>query len=239
MENNYVSVRDVWDFEKYYCSKPISWINTAHNLKSSYQVLFENSKLVISFDNNERDPLLKTPFWSAGTERMLIGFSLENMVKAILLLDKKVLDDAFKKEGKLSWGKDGHNLIKLYGQTNIELTPLEIRYLELWQICSLWAGRYPISINENHIPRNRKSLPSREALIQRSKKELEKAKKENDILMGADLNDLLNQGIGDLENTTFISLYDKSYSFIKNSCSLLPETDKLKCWLCKRIGCTK
>lgn len=43
-------------------------------------MLAENHKLVTkyAFDKTEKEPLLSNSFWSAGTERMLIGFSLEN-----------------------------------------------------------------------------------------------------------------------------------------------------------------
>jgi len=239
MTNNHESVRDVWDFEKYCCSKPVHWIHLAWNLKCSYLVLSENSKLAFKyrFDENEKEPLIKNHFWSSGTERMLIGFSLENMVKAILLLNKEVVSNIFKKEGNLSWSKDGHNLIKLYAQTSLEITDVEKRFLELWQTCSLWAGRYPISVNENHIPRQRKSMPTREALIKRSKKRVEKALEENDPLMGAELGDLLHSGIGSLEHQTFINLYERSNKFLEDSCSL-PEPEQLKCWSCHRVGCT-
>jgi len=218
MANHHQPVREVWDFEKYCCSKPTHWVHLAWNLKCSYQVLAENNKLATryAFDNTQKEPLLKYPFWSSGTERMLIGFSLENIVKAILLLDKERVSKVFQKDGKLSWDKDGHNLIKLYEQTDLEITDVEAFFLELWQTCSLWAGRYPISTNEHHIPRKRKAMPTRESLIQRSTKRIEKALTEKDPLIGRDINDFLHTGIGNLEHETFIALYEKSYNFIEN-----------------------
>mgnify|MGYP000335374893 CR=1 FL=1 len=160
MNSHYESARNVWDFEKFCASQPKFWFHQAWNLKCSYDVLCEHDQYVLNtiFRKDKEQSQEQSNiavFWSSSVERMLIGFCLENLVKAILLLDIEKLEQVFKKDGNLSWKKEGHNLVALYNQTDIEITDTENTFLELWQMCSLWAGRYPIAVNEHHMPISR------------------------------------------------------------------------------------
>jgi hypothetical protein len=140
---------------------------------------------------------------------MLMGFSLENLIKAYLLQDRSMYDDAFSGDGKLSWGAKGHNLIHLFGRAGIEISDIEATYLDLWQTCALWAGRYPLPLKEHDLPRRRKSLSRAAALLKRAVKRITNARQRHDPLLGAEKHDLLHQNVGRLEWELFQALFER------------------------------
>jgi hypothetical protein len=165
MTKKYESNRDVWEFEAYMASDHKVWSSKAHDLRQSAELLVQyEAEVTKNIFEDKVQPRLP-PFWTAGPARMMMGFALENLFKALLLKNPEHLSRAFSKEGNLSWGKDGHNLIKLSEEAGYEWGTKEIRYLELWQMCATWAGRYPLPTNEHQLPKQRKALSTREALL--------------------------------------------------------------------------
>jgi hypothetical protein len=209
MNKTYEPIRNVWDFEKYIASKPQVWINEAINLRNAAEVLFLYDKEVFQRIFEEKSSTRLPAFFTARIERMLMGFSLENLIKAILLQTPTKIQEVFVEEGRLSWGKDGHNLLRLFKEAKIEISNLEEKYLAVWQECAIWAGRYPLPVNESGLPLKRKGLPSREALLRRSTKRIKRAIAEGDQLLGAEINDLLHIGVGDIEAMLFRSLFER------------------------------
>jgi len=207
--DDYIPIREVWNFEQNLASKPDVWRNEAINLRFTAEALWLYDDEVIQKVFHDRAPCRLPSFFSARVERMLLGFSLENLVKAVLLQDEKWFNDVFSKEGTLSWGKDGHNLLKLFQQANVETSLMERKYLEAWQLCALWAGRYPLPTKEIHLPRQRKPLPSQEALLKRRVKIMQIAHAENDQLLGAGIHDIIHSGVGSLEREAFIELFKR------------------------------
>lgn len=214
MESHYIPIREVWQFEQYLASKPTVWRNEAINLRFSAEAiqLYDQEVLECIFKKRIRPRL--PGFFSARVKRMLFGFSLENLVKAILLQNPEKLTRVFGRDGNLSWGNDGHDLLKLFAEAGIETSKLESAYLELWQLCSLWAGRYPLPVNEHHFPRQRKPMASHEALLKRSQKRIERAIAEGDELMGAEIYDLMHGGVGDRELEIFHQLFNRCDSML-------------------------
>ena len=216
MTKPHKSNRDVWNIEAFVASDQKVWLCKAHDLRQSATLLFQYEEEVRVKIFIEKKPTRLPLFWTAGQARMLIGFSLENLLKAILLKNPDHLQKVFSKEGKLSWGNDGHNLVKLSSEAGISWSDTQHRYLELWQMCSTWAGRYPIPTNENQLPRQRKEMPSRDAFKKRSIKRLKKAIDNNDPFKGAELWDQLHTGIGDEEFNAFVEMYDSCISVLES-----------------------
>ncbi len=215
MNKTHESIRDVWEFEKYLSTKPEVWFAEAVNLRNSAEALFlYDDKLYNDVFNKKQQPQLSA-FFSARVERMLMGFSLENLVKALLLQDIEKVKNVFHKDGNLRWGKDGHNLLKLFKEARINTDSTEKTFLELWQTCAIWAGRYPLPVNENDLPRKHKPIPSHAALHRRTKKRIEQSIKEGDQLLGAEINDLLHCGVGTPEIKLYRALFDKCKIYLK------------------------
>lgn len=214
MNKTHIPIRDVWEFEKFLATKPRVWLNEAFNLRYSAEALFLYDERVRKSIFTDRISPPLPGFFSARVERMLFGFSLENLIKAILLQNPEKLNHAFGRDGNLSWGKDGHDLLKLFDEANISLSDTEKKFVEVWQTCAIWAGRYPLPKNEHALPRQRVGLPSSEAVGKRRMKIVEKAIQEGDELLGAELNDLLHGGVGDLEQGLYQKLFDRCKSLL-------------------------
>ena len=218
MAKTHQSPRTVWEFEKFLASKPHVWLVEAYNLKLACETLCRQDREITDCIFNKKIAPPSPPFFSARIARMLMGFSLENLFKAMALQDPDKFRQAFSKDGGLSWGKDGHNLINQTKNLNFQLSDLEFRYLELWEMCAIWAGRYPIAMNEHNLPKHRVGVPTLAESVERAKQRAIKAIKESDPLMGAELSDLLHSGINDLELDTFLNLFDRCIV-------LLPKTE--------------
>jgi hypothetical protein len=205
--NEYKSNRQVWDLEAYLASKPTVWLREAYNLKCTIKVLllYETSLYKDSSEPNTRQLPV---FFSANITRMLMGFSLENLVKALLLKNPQEWKQRFQKEGNLSWGKDGHNLLMLMKTAGFLINTLESRYIGLWQACATWAGRYPLPMNEHELLRQRKSAQSHELLI-RAKRSIQQALRKGDPFMGVEDFDLLHSGIVTREEEVFFEIFDR------------------------------
>jgi hypothetical protein len=212
MCDQYENARDVWEFERFLASKPHVWLVEATNLRLACDalLLYDDEVTVSIFDKREQPRL--PAFFSARIERMLMGFALENVVKAILLQNPEELRVAFSREGNLKW-TDAHNLLALFERAGICLTREESFYVKAWQVCAIWAGRYPIPMNEYELPKHRRGL-SKAALIKRSQKRIERALKEGDPLLGIDLNDLIHSGVGGPEKKTFDAVFDRCRSML-------------------------
>jgi len=216
MTKPHKSNRDVWNIEAFMASDQKVWLSKANDMRQSATLLFQYDAEVFIKVFKEKEPTRLPAFWVAGPARMLMGFALENILKALLLKNPDRLQKVFSKDGNLSWDKDGHNLIKLSSEAGISWSDTQHRYLELWQMCSTWAGRYPIPTNENQLPRQREEVPTREALEKRSSKRLEKAIDNKDPFMGAELWDQLHTGIVGDEFNAFVEMYDSCISVLES-----------------------
>ena len=205
------------NFETFMASNHKVWSSKAHDMRQTAELLIQYDSEVFKKVFRDKEPARLPLFWTAGPARMLMGFSLENLIKAVILKNPDKLKDVFSKEGNISWGKHGHDLITLSELAGMDWNKTQYRYLELWQICSTWAGRYPIPFNEHQLPKKRKGMPTREALVQRRKKEIEKELEQNDPFKGAELWDQLHTGINHMESSEFIKMYEYCTSLLEEN----------------------
>ncbi len=140
--------------------KTETWIQKALELKSTIEIFRQYhilQHLVISKEINLPPDLSKfydKSHFTFQTQRMLMGYSLENLLKGILIFqnpEKYLPED--KNRFKI---KGGHNLPKLCEDCNINLKTIEENYLKMLSFYSEWGGRYPIGSHEHHIPLERK-----------------------------------------------------------------------------------
>lgn len=211
MSSSYKPVRDVWDFEAHLASQPAVWLAEAYNLRRSAEVLFQYGGAMLQ----KETPFAGPAFFGARIQRMLMGFSLENITKALLLQDPARYEQVFKGEGKLSWGNDGHNLEQLFADAGVAIGEVEQTYLRLWQTCARWAGRYPLPLKEQELPRQRQGLSSPTALLRRARQTISRALQKNEPLLGAEIHDLLHQTVGQVEWELFQALFDRCLGYIK------------------------
>lgn len=206
--SDHEAVRDVWNFEATYCLKPRAWISHAINLRYSAEALFLYDADLISRLFETKEEQLLPAFFSPNVERMLMGFSLENLLKALILMNPTNARRAFAKEGKLSWGLASHDLSKLAAVAHVALSDKEEHLLDVLSTCATWAGRYPLPMNEYQLPRMRKGAPDRATLSRRRQKECERAWKAGKRLLQPK-RDQLHTNIGGQDIDLYRTLFDR------------------------------
>ncbi|MFC1666188.1 hypothetical protein ACFLZF_00555 [Nanoarchaeota archaeon] len=197
--------RDVWNFEKDLAIRnPKVWINEANNLKYSAKILISCSDEVINCILNKQIQPRFPVFFTARIIRMLFSFSLENLVKRLLI--KQNSNKYFNKEGNINFGRKAHDLVRLFTEAQIKLNDEEKMYLEIWTKCAIFAGRYPIAKNEHDFP-NQKMPTTRKKLIKQEEKRFKKQIKEGKASL-PEINDTIHQGVGGKEEQIFDKLFD-------------------------------
>ena len=166
----YENKSERWQFEKEFCTENDEvWFHEAINLMYSAKVLNGYSwnlsdELLTKKNFNQKYPA----FWTPRIERMLWGYSFENLFKAKIIRDLKKSECI--KEVPLSEIKS-HDLLLLASKAKITLSDDEKFYLRILEKCAVWAGRYPIPTKESQLPQTRKPMKTREELIERSRKQ--------------------------------------------------------------------
>lgn len=157
------SKQNIWDRELFLSKQPKYWKSQAVQLYSFAGLLERNWN---SFNNEEYvEGGIHEQFFSAPKFiRMIWGYAIENLMKGLLL--KRDIEDKYIKNNKISWGKNGHNLIWLKGE--LKYNPvfdfpedwyklrdkylIEIDfYLEIWSISATWYGKYPFPSGMNGV----------------------------------------------------------------------------------------
>jgi len=208
-------IRDEWDFKAQYSLDPKAWAHQAWNLRLA-------SEALLLHDDDERDRVFRQKtqprlpiFWSSNIERMLMGFSIENLLKALILMVPEQAEQAFSKDGNLRWSVKSHDLNKLSKEAGIDVAPEEAQLLDVLSTCSTWAGRYPLPMNENELPLRRKAAPDRETLIRRRRREIEKAMAEGKPVV-IEKHDKLHTGIGHIDLNLYRKFFDRLELEIEN-----------------------
>jgi hypothetical protein len=211
-------------FERQFCLKNLKvWQNEARNLFYSAEVLFEFEAIKSGhiFDRDERfssmfpNDLTDRGFFNHRVQRMLWAYGIENLLKLIILANYKIDNpDAM----EVPFGEiKSHDLHALAQRAKVELSEPEAFYCGVLEKCSVWAGRYPLPVNEQQMYEQREPLPSREALFERSKNMYEKyLRGENPRVISE--SDVLHSGIGREEHDIYRSLKDR---FLAHSDNLL------------------
>jgi hypothetical protein len=92
----HVPIQEVWSFESEYCRNPRAWLNQGINLRYSAEALFLYDSQLLKQVSPEKTKAPLPSFQSANVERMLMGFSLEALAKAIIVQDPGKEPEAIK-----------------------------------------------------------------------------------------------------------------------------------------------
>ncbi|MGO4500038.1 hypothetical protein AB4114_29605 [Paenibacillus sp. 2RAB27] len=155
MESNHVHEEDVWkEMFTRTADEPIVWLVKAKELNFAAKILLpkleEGTKKIM----NMEEELLEEDFynsWLTSTLMMLLGYSLEVLIKGIYLINNKTIVT----NGTLNrWPGNGHSLLQLVefvnksdGGATITLSKDEQYLLIRLSEFTIWAGKYPIPKN--------------------------------------------------------------------------------------------
>jgi len=205
----YEDKNEVLNFEKVFCADfTKTWLNKAWDLRNSTEALYQVqlTQRNAMFDNSKEAILKDIPLvHSDNIQRMLWGYSFENLIKILIILKLKNSDNIV--EVPIEEIKS-HDLQQLAKKANIQLSDDESFYLGILTKATVWAGRYPMSFNQHYIPKTRASMNTREELNQRSKQQFDKLIK-GKIKRVVEESDILNTGISSYEIELYKLLFKK------------------------------
>lgn len=117
------------------------WRSKAKELKRGAKVLFAEAKKDIEILKQEAEEVLPPSFPKDifFVSVMLAGFSIENMIKGIIVIDHP----EYLKGGKIK-GITNHDILKLFGLAELMLSDEEEKLCNLLILGISWFGRYPI-----------------------------------------------------------------------------------------------
>ncbi len=159
-------------------ANPNEWLEVSDELNESIEVLLKNSQATY-FKSDTWDGKPTTKLMSSRSIFLLMGFSIENLIKGILIFDRPELVN----EGKLDNKIKSHNLKHLaLNISDVKINTEELKFLDILSEAIPDWGRYPCPLkfqqikNEveyskrmnNEFQKLRKSL--RNKLIERLKK---------------------------------------------------------------------
>lgn len=212
----------MYEFEQWVClDKPQLWVNEAHNLFYSAEVLhkFEQIKNSNFWEIKNKEFFLLFPEniskgggFNFRVQRMLWAYGFENLFKTVMVME-------FKKSGRTEISKDlmnklkSHNLIDLAEKAKIKLLEPENFYLKILTICSVWAGRYPLPTKPEDMYEQREPLSSREELFERQDR-LWKLYVSGKIPRTFHQSDVIHSGVGTEEIDIYRQLKEKLLSLV-------------------------
>jgi len=204
---DYENKSDRWHFENNFCVEKCEiWLHEAINLMYSAKVLNDyNCNLSIDLFEKKNFDQKYPAFWTPRIERMLWGYSFENLFKAKIICDMK--NNKGIKQVPFSDIKT-HNLLQLARKAKVELSEEECFHLKILEKCAVWAGRYPIPSKEHQLPQAKKAMKSREELLERSKKQHELLI-QGKIKRTTTENDILHCSVGTRELEIYQELFDR------------------------------
>jgi hypothetical protein len=126
------------------------WISIANDLIKSAKLLEPN--IHAYWENlrahNQNPSIALIPNHCSGPYFMLMGFAIENILKAgIVFRDSVELKSNFQNDRKFPKILKSHNLSELARKADIQLAIFEEDLLRRLTRHSVWAGRYPIPID--------------------------------------------------------------------------------------------
>ena len=189
-----LSRQEIWDRELRYAQDPRFWRSFAVETKSCAEFLL--AKFEKSIWSDEPDEDLRV-FFGPTFVRMLLGYSLENLIKGLLLSGPGKKN--YIKGTKISFGNNGHDLIWLLGELGYQIDENDSFFLRAWSISAEWYGKYPFPLRMNQVLDEYRPMKSSEALFRRRIQGKRKFT----------LNDLLNGDIGWKELEAFKKLYSE------------------------------
>ena len=155
--------QNIWHRELFFSKQPKYWKSQALQLYSCASLLERNWNY---FNSEEyvKGGIQEQYFSAPKFIRMIWGYTLENLMKGLLL--KLDIEDKYIKNNKISWGRNGHNLLWL--KEELKYNPVfefpkdwyKLRdkylievdfYLEIWSISATWYGKYPFPSSMNGV----------------------------------------------------------------------------------------
>ncbi|MBK8563548.1 MAG: hypothetical protein IPN76_09425 [Saprospiraceae bacterium] len=129
--------------EKYYeLAHPSEWFHSASELFESSEVLFNNRKNTV-YQKRDKDGNVEiSKYGISRTYLLLIGFAIENVIKAKLISE----NPEYVKEGKIDSNiSKGHDLLKLFDKIRtFTIDDKEVELLKMLSEAIPYWGRYPI-----------------------------------------------------------------------------------------------
>ena len=127
--------------------RPEEWINVARPLRvSAYVLKSQTSRWDIARAKGEAETS------SVGllfTSLFLASLSLENVLKAVLLVRRPALAD----DGRLRFENWGHDLVRIASEAGFQQAPEEGDFLRVsCNPCIVSFGRYPVAVSKNNAP---------------------------------------------------------------------------------------
>jgi len=116
----------------------VNWLLKADSLIAAFETLIAD---------DERRAEQNQPRRIQSVAYMLAGFAFENLLKGILISGESPLDE----RGRFIL--KSHNLLELSVEAGYTFNDEDRRLLERAQEFAIWAGRYPIPLNSESIPR--------------------------------------------------------------------------------------
>ena len=130
-----------------YRANPNEWLEVSDELNESIKIILDNSKTEY-FKSDTWDGIPSMKLMSSRSIFLLMGFSLENLIKGILIFDKPELVN----EGNLNNEIKNHNLQILASKiTDLELTYKANELLEVLSDAIPDWGRYPCPLKFQQI----------------------------------------------------------------------------------------
>jgi hypothetical protein len=133
---------------------PSDWLGYAHELEEAAEALWLNRENTMSLElwtkviDSKQSETSEQNFGHARTYILLAGLALENVIKAILVMNNPALIN----EGILSKSLKSHKLLNLANQVkDLELTAKEKKILQICQDAIPYYGRYPVPLDYNGI----------------------------------------------------------------------------------------
>jgi len=112
---------------------PESWPSNYNVLKRGAKILFDESK-------KSKESLGLTDPNLCSVSALLLGFSIEYLIKGYLATNETFIDI----KGALKRKFKTHKLYKLVGYAKLDLSDDQLKILEFLTHCVEWRGRYPI-----------------------------------------------------------------------------------------------
>ena len=114
-------------------------------LRDFWNVVLNNAKEG-RYDKGDEPPNIP-PSDLHGPYFILVSYALENYLKALIIIDRSdEIRNEFIQKGKLPRLINGHNLIKLSREANIQMSIHEEGILIRLCRMSKWKGRYPVPV---------------------------------------------------------------------------------------------
>lgn len=129
---------------------PINWISSAEDLLASatlFDLEWQGYWKTKGAEQKKHEKHLKAHL-------MLLGFALENLLKALIVQDQRqALESEFELKKELPQILNSHDLIKLAERARLHFSDDGTKEL-LARLTrhSVWAGRYPVPLRPSHLP---------------------------------------------------------------------------------------